>query len=130
MAIIQRIRTRAGLLLAIIVGVALFAFILGDFITSGGFIVQRTKMSVAEINGSRVGYTEYQKTLGQLEEVMKAQMQSNLLDEETVESIREQTWQELIQKYLLEKEYKKVGIGISDQEFSDLIQGGHSCGNN
>jgi peptidyl-prolyl cis-trans isomerase D len=123
MAIIQSIRNRFGLLLAIIVGVALFAFILGDFITSGGFIIQRSKMSVAEINGTRVGYPEYQKAMADVEEVMKAQYQSNQLDESMMENIREQSWQDLIQKYLLEKEYKKIGLAVSDQEFSDLIQG-------
>lgn len=123
MAIIQSIRSRFGLLLAIIVGVALFAFILGDFITSGGFIVQRSKMSIAEINGSRVGYNEYQNTLAYTEKIMKAQYQTSQLEQDMVQSVREQAWQDLIQKYLLEKEYKKLGLAVSDQEFSDLVQG-------
>jgi len=123
MAIIQRIRTRAGLLLAIVVGLALFAFILGDFITSGGFLYRKSKMNIAEINGTKIPYPEYQQLHAYIEEIMKAQYQTTTLDESMIESVRNQTWQELIQKYLLDKEYHKLGLFVSDQEFSDLIQG-------
>ena len=54
---------RAGVLLAVVVGVALFAFILGDFITSGGFLYRKSKMNIADINGTKVSYTEYQKNI-------------------------------------------------------------------
>lgn len=123
MAIIQRIRMRAGVLLAVVVGVALFAFILGDFITSGGFLYRKSKMNIAEINGTKIPYPEYQKILVYIEEVMKAQYQTTSLDQEMLENIRNQTWQELIQIYLLDKEYHKLGLSVSNQEFSDLIQG-------
>jgi peptidyl-prolyl cis-trans isomerase D len=123
MAIIQRIRNRAGVLIAIIIGLALFAFVLGDFITSGGFIYQKSKMNVAEINGTSISYTEFQKLTSQLEEVMKAQYQTNNLDQSMMENVRNQAWQELLQKYILEKEYNKLGLSVSDPEFSDMIQG-------
>lgn len=123
MAIIQSIRNRAGVLIAVIIGLALFAFILGDFITSGGMIYQKSKMNVAEINGKTISYNEFQKLSGYIEEVMKAQYQTNNLDESMMENVRNQTWQELIQKYILEKEYKRLGLSISDPEFSDMIQG-------
>ncbi len=123
MAIIQRIRTRAGILLAVVVGMALFAFILGDFITSGGFLYRKSKMNIAEINGTKIPYPEYQKILTYIEEVMKAQYQTTTLDQTLLENIRNQTWQELIQIYLLDKEYRKLGLSVSNQEFSDLIQG-------
>ena len=35
MAIIEKIRTRAGVLVAIVIGISLLAFILGDFLESG-----------------------------------------------------------------------------------------------
>ena len=54
---------------------------------------------------------------------MKAQYQSTSLDQEMVENVRNQAWQDLIQKYLLDKEYRKLGLAVSDEEFSDLIQG-------
>ncbi len=123
MAIIQTIRNRAGVLLAIIIGIALFAFVLGDFITSGGFIYQKSKMDVAVINGNKVSFTEFQKLSTNIEEVMKAQYQIGSVDEQMAQSARNQAWQDLLQKYILDKEYRKIGLAVSDQEFNDMIQG-------
>lgn len=123
MAIIQSIRNRAGLLLAVVIGVALIAFILGDFITSGGFLLNRSRMTIAEINGKKIQYPTYQQNLAQIEAVMKAQYRVASLNAEMNENARNQAWQDLIQEYLLKKEYNKLGLGISDAELSDLIQG-------
>jgi len=123
MAIIQSIRNRAGLLIAVIVGVALLAFIVGDFIVSGGFIYQKSKLNVAEINGKKISYPEYQKLYLQFENILKIQYQTNSLDENMSASIRNQTWQEILQRFILFREYEKLGLVVHDQEFSDLIQG-------
>ena len=123
MAIIQGIRNRAGVLLAVIVGIALFAFILGDFITRGGFLIRKSKMNIAEINGTKIPYPEYQRDYSHIEEILKMQYQTTQIDQAMVDEIRNQTWQDLIQKYLLNKEYRKLGLAVSNQEFSDLIQG-------
>jgi peptidyl-prolyl cis-trans isomerase D len=123
MAIIQSIRNRAGKLLAIIIGISLFAFVLGDFITSGGFYYNRSRSNVAIINGTSVPYPDYQEVMSNIEEVMKAEYQTSSLDEEMMESVRNQAWQELIQTYLLDEEYKKLGLSVSDPEFMDMIQG-------
>lgn len=123
MAIIQSIRNRAGLLLAVVIGVALVAFILGDFITSGGFLMNRARMTVAEINGKKIQYPTYQQNLAKIEAVLKAQYRVSSLNAEMNESAKNQAWQDLLQEYLLQKEYNRLGLAISDPELSDLIQG-------
>ena len=57
MATLQRIRNKAGVLVAVVIGLALFAFILGDMLGSGNSVF--SKQSVAEINGKAIGITEY-----------------------------------------------------------------------
>ncbi|MBA7523240.1 Chaperone SurA [subsurface metagenome] len=123
MAIIQSIRNRAGLLIAVIIGVALFAFIVGDFITSGGFLYQKSKLNIAEVNGKKVSYPDYQKILLHIENILKIQYQTNTLNEEMAEGVRNQAWQEILQSLILYKEYDKLGLAVHDQEFSDLILG-------
>lgn len=123
MAIIQSIRNRAGLLVAVIIGVALLAFLIGDFILSGGFIYQKSKLNVAEINGKKIGYPDYQKLNLHFENILKIQYQTNSLDQEMSATIRNQTWQDLLQTYVLFREYDKLGLAVDDQEFSDLVQG-------
>jgi len=123
MAIIQSIRNRAGVLLAVVVGLALLAFVLGDFITSGGFLYSRSKQNVAEINGKRVGYPTFQNRILYIEKVLKAQYRVSTLDQEMAESARTQAWQELLQEMILQKEYDRLGLKVSYPEFSDLVQG-------
>jgi len=123
MSIIYKIRTKAGLLLSIIIGFSLFLFILTDFITSGGFLYSRSKQNIAEINGTNIPYPEYQKMVAYVEDIMKLQYQTNSLDPAVYENIRNQVWQDLIKKYLLDKEYRKLGLALSNEELYDLIQG-------
>lgn len=123
MAIIQSIRNRAGLLLAVVVGMALIAFVLGDFITSGGFLYSRSKQNVAEINGKKISYPEYQNRIFHIENVLKAQYRVTSLDQQMTESARQQAWQELLQEFILQKEFSRLGIAVSNPEFSDLVQG-------
>ena len=59
MATLQKIRNRAGLLIAIVIGVALLAFLLGDFLTSGNVAFKRSQLVIAKINGTSVYYNEY-----------------------------------------------------------------------
>ncbi len=56
MATLQNIRNRAGLLVAVVIGLALFAFILGDMMGSGSSSMG--KRSVAEINGKGIGVND------------------------------------------------------------------------
>ncbi|MGD2034137.1 MAG: SurA N-terminal domain-containing protein [Bacteroidales bacterium] len=123
MAIIQSIRNRAGLLVAVIIGVALLAFLVGDFLLSGGFIYQKSKMNIAEINGKKITYPEFQKLNQHYEEILKIQYQTSSLDEDMRLGARNQAWEDLLQDNVLFREYEKLGLAVDDQEFSDLIQG-------
>ena len=54
MATLQRIRNRAGLLIAIIIGMAIFAFVIQDFIGSGQPVRGRRQFDLAEIDGQTI----------------------------------------------------------------------------
>jgi peptidyl-prolyl cis-trans isomerase D len=123
MAIIQSIRNRAGVLLAVVVGVALFAFILGDFITSGGQIIRGKRMNVAEINGEGIPYPTFEKMINEMEEITKMQYGTKNLDENTTLTIRTQAWQSLLQDKIFSREYEKLGLAIHGDELFDMVQG-------
>ncbi|KPL13441.1 MAG: hypothetical protein AMS26_14420 [Bacteroides sp. SM23_62] len=59
MATLQRIRNRAGLLVAVIIGMAIFAFVLQDLLTGGKTAFVRTKYTFAEIDGNSVQLAGY-----------------------------------------------------------------------
>ena len=54
MATLEKIRSKAGLLV-LVVGVALFAFIIGDFLNSGSTYFRQSQETVARSEERRVG---------------------------------------------------------------------------
>jgi len=123
MAIITKIRTRAGMLVSIIIGLALFSFILTDFLTSGSKLINKSKMNVAEINGKSIEYSLFEKRIRHLEDIAKTRNGVNSLSEEMSENVRKEAWQDLLQENVMNKEYEKLGVTVSDDELFDLIEG-------
>lgn len=123
MATLQKIRTRMGLLVAIIIGLALFAFILGDLFQSGSSILQRNQMEVGSIDGETVQYPDFQRKVEELGEIYRSNTGQSQLDEATWVQVREQTWEELIRDKVMGEVYEGLGLGVSSEEMFDLIQG-------
>ncbi|MFO7371315.1 MAG: SurA N-terminal domain-containing protein [Bacteroidales bacterium] len=123
MAILEKLRVRAGFLLAIVIGLALLAFVLSDFLDSSGSLFTSSKFEIAEVSGKSVPYTEYETKVQELVDIQKIQSGQESLNEETVDQIRSVTWENMIQDMLLEKQYAKLGIDVSDEELGNMIQG-------
>ena len=90
MATLQNIRNRGGLLVAIVIGLALGAFILGDMLNSGSKLMTPSKMKILEVDGESVQYPDFQRKVEELSEVYKMNTQKTTIDENTWEQIREQ----------------------------------------
>ena len=123
MATLENIRKKAGLLVAIVIGISLAAFILGDMLQSGSSIFQRNQMEVGEIDGESIQYPDFQKQLEELGEIYKQNSQQNQLDENSWVQVREQTWQSFVRKIVMGDVYSNLGIEISSDELFDMIQG-------
>lgn len=123
MATLEKIRTRAGLLVAIVIGISLAAFILGDLLQSGSSMFQRNQMEIGEIDGESVQYPDFQKKLEELGEIYKQNTQQTQLEESNWVQVREQTWQGFVRKIVMGDVYKELGIEISSDELFDMIQG-------
>jgi peptidyl-prolyl cis-trans isomerase D len=123
MAILEKLRVRAGLLLAIVIGVSLLAFVLSDFLDSGGSLFTRSKFEIAEVSGKSIPYTDYESRVKSLEDIQKLQSGEAGLDEQTMDQIRSVTWDNMIQDLLLEKQYEKLGLDVSREELRDMIVG-------
>ncbi|MEA1898765.1 MAG: peptidylprolyl isomerase [Bacteroidota bacterium] len=124
MATLQTIRDRAGLLIAIIIGLAILAFVLGDFLGGGNSqaMGMKKKLEIAEVANQSISYLEYDKRISDLTEIYKLSGNTSM-DEQTSLSIRQQTWDQMIREFVMSGEYKKLGLGVSSEELFDLIQG-------
>ena len=121
MATLQKIRNH-GVALLIIVGLAMLAFILGDFLNSGSSFFNRSRENIAVIAGHNVHYTEYEAAKEQLTEVAKMQGQ-NPNDEAAQSQIRNQVWQMLMMQYTLGEQADKIGLDVTADELSELCIG-------
>lgn len=122
MATLQKIRNH-GVLLLVIVGAAMLAFILGDFLNSGSSFFNRSRENVGVIAGHDVHYTEYEAAKDQLTEVYKIETGRSDFDEEISNQIRNQVWQMMLMDYSLRAEGKKIGLEVTQDELSQLCIG-------
>ncbi len=122
MATLERIRSH-GVLLIVVVGLALLAFIVGDFLNSGSTYFNESKANVAEINGDNVKMVDYMAAIDQLTEVYKVEFGESNINEEMTEQIRQSVWESTVREKLLDAETKAIGMEVSKQELFDLILG-------
>jgi len=123
MATLQKIRNRAGLLIAIVIGIALVAFILGDFLSTGQVKFRRAQMMIAKINGTNVYYTEYFDLERDQSKFIQLSYNLPSLTEEASMRARVQAWEKLLDNYILNKEYEKLGLAVHPDELFELSSG-------
>ena len=122
MATLQSIRNH-GTILLVVVGVAMLAFILGDFLNSGSSFFNKGRENVAEIAGHKVHYTEYEAANEQLVEVYKIATGSTDINEELTIGLRKQVWQDMVTNYTLTQQTDLIGMDITSEELSELCIG-------
>ena len=122
MASLQRIRNHGALLIAI-VGLAMLAFILGDFLNSGSSFFNRSRENVGIVEGQKIHYTEYEAAREQLTEVYKIESGRSDFDEDTYSQIRNQVWNMFVMDYTLRAQAKEIGMDITTDELSELCIG-------
>ncbi|MBN2638412.1 MAG: SurA N-terminal domain-containing protein [Bacteroidales bacterium] len=120
MAAIGSIRKHSTLLV-IVIGGALAAFVLGDFMKGGG----RRDITVGTIAGEHVTIMDFNKKVDENLETAKRQQQKNVLTTNETYQVRQATWDQMVHTILMDKEYKELGIEVTPQEMSDLVQGAH-----
>src|SRR5665647_1852515 len=124
MSALQFLREKAGVLVAGLIGFSLFLFVVSDFF--GGGRGQRMKQKkyyeIGQIGGEYISYQDYEQRLQNLIEIYKLSGRSSI-DEATNETLREQTWQQMVREKILDPQYKKLGLGVSTEEVDELVLG-------
>ncbi len=118
MAVIGKIRKQSGLLV-VIIGVALAAFILGDFTKRS----QKHNMQVAVIEGEEISIQDFNKLFDENVEGTKRQRQTDKLNQDDLFRVRENTWTQILEKNLMGKEYEEIGMKVTSEELFDQITG-------
>ncbi len=120
MAALQSIRSKGPLLVATI-GLGLFAFIAGD---AWKVIAPHQTQNVGEVNGESITAQEYQDLVEEYSDAVKFSQGLNALTEDQTDAVKDQVWNTYVNSKLLEKEAKKLGLVVSEEEVQDIINTG------
>lgn len=122
MATLEKIRSKAGLLV-LVVGLALFAFIIGDFLNSGSTYFRQSQERIAEIDGEVIKIQDYQARVDEMAEIYKMQSGSASLPEEYMTQIRQSVFDGMVQEIVLDEATEKIGMVVGPEELFDMVQG-------
>lgn len=120
--VIGKIREKSTLLM-IMIGGAMLAFILGDLLNSGSFILNGSPTDIGEIAGNTIDGRNFEVKVQESIENYKTQSGQSTIDATTTDQIREQTWNQMIREMVLGQELDASGIKVSSDELYDLVQG-------
>jgi len=118
MAIIGEIRKHYWLLV-VIIGVALLLFVLSDFQRKSA----KHTNTIGTIAGEKIAISEFNKRVEENSELQKANSKKENLTSEENYQVRQQTWQQVVNEIVMNKQYDMLGVTVSIEELDDLIRG-------
>lgn len=113
MAVLENIRKRTTVLI-LIIGLALFAFVISGVFTSSNFGGEKVGSSVAEINGNEISIDEFRQ---------KVEAASRRVGP-TVSSMQltNQVWEREVRSAILGEQFEELGIGIEQDQIIDFLK--------
>lgn len=123
MGIMGFLRDRMGKILAFFIGFALFAFIIGEVVRSGGSFFRDDRNMLGEVGGEKIAYDDFVKRVDQSSAQFKQQSGQNNLSPQIVSYVQENTWNQMVSQKVLQKEIDKLGLVVGEDERKSMIQG-------
>lgn len=122
MALIGKIREKSGLLI-IVIGVALFAFIMGDWqkMTEGS----EDQIGYGTVYSEKVDFKAFEEASGKFQEQDRMQFaeQQREYTQKDQDASVDKAWSYVVETTIFEKEYNALGIEVSDSEFDSYLYG-------
>jgi len=124
MSVLQTLRDRAGVLLAVVIGVSLIFFILGDFLGGGAGRNKKVKeyYEIGKIDGHSISYQDFDQRIQSLTEIYKMSGTTNITDDQA-DQMREEIWNKLILEEVMGDEFSALGLGVSPDEVESMVLG-------
>ncbi|GHT05938.1 peptidylprolyl isomerase [Bacteroidia bacterium] len=122
MATLEKIRSKATMLV-IVIGVALFAFVIGDFLKSESTFLNQKKENIVVVNGEAIHYSDYQAKVEERTNALKRGNNNRSFTDDEQNQIRQMVLNESIDDILFTEEAGKLGLSVSKDESRDLIIG-------
>jgi peptidyl-prolyl cis-trans isomerase D len=120
MATLENIRKR-GVLLSVVIGGSLLAFILGgiDFQTVFG----ESRTTVGSVEGNEISIQEYEARIDEMTTFYKMEMGQSSLDENTTRQVQNSIWNTFLHEQLIGSQCEELGIVVTDEEITRQLTG-------
>jgi len=123
MGIMSFLRNRLGLIMVIVIGLALFAFIIGEVVHYGSSFMNGDRTTIGEVAGEKINYDDFNSKLEQNVQNFKQQSNQANLNPQMMSYVQQTTWNQQVSQIILQKQISKLGIAVGDLESTSLIQG-------
>ncbi len=119
MSVLESIRQRTGLLVGI-VGVAIIIFILESLLSSNFSFFGSGENTVGTINGTKIDIQSYQNKYQELLSNYSKNNPGAPVDDNFKNQAQEQVWNTYFNEQMLNGQYEKAGVSVSDDEVYDM----------
>lgn len=123
MGIMSFLRNRLGLIMVIVIGFALFAFIIGEVVHYGSSFMNGDRTTIGEVAGDKIEYEDFSSKLDQNIQNFKQQSNQQNLNPQMTSYVQQTTWNQEVSQIILQKQINKLGIAVGIDESKALIQG-------
>ena len=123
MTALGKIRSK-GILLIIIIGLGLFAFIAEEAFRSCNGIKGQTSQQIGEVLGEKIYVQDFQKLLEEYQDAMKLTMRTDNLSEDQLNQLKDQVWQQLVSERVMKEDCKKLGLTVTEDELQNVLNDG------
>lgn len=123
MTALGKIRSK-GILLIIIIGLGLFAFIAEEAFRSCNGIKGQNSEQIGEVLGEKIYVQDFQKLLEEYQDAMKLTMRTDNLSEDQLNQLKDQVWQQLVSERVMKEDCKKLGLTVTEDELQNVLNDG------
>ena len=123
MAALGKIRKR-GVILVIIIGLGLFAFIAEEAFRSCEATKNQQRQQIGEVLGNKINVQEFQALVDEYQDVLKMTNRLDNFTEEQLNRIKDEVWNSYVNEQIIQAECKKVGLTVTDEELQNIMKEG------
>lgn len=123
MTALGKIRSK-GILLIIIIGLGLFAFIAEEAFRSCNGIKGQNSQQIGEVLGEKIYVQDFQKLLEEYQDAMKLTMRTDNPSEDQLNQLKDQVWQQLVSERVMKEDCKKLGLTVTEDELQNVLNDG------
>ncbi|MBE9585407.1 SurA N-terminal domain-containing protein [Mucilaginibacter sp. JRF] len=123
MGIMSFLRDKMGVILVVVIGIALFAFVAGEVIHFGGSFFRGDANTVGIVGDEKISYQDFNARVEQNSEQFKQQSGQGSITPQILSYVQENTWNQMISRAIVSNQIAKLNLTVGESETKSLISG-------